>query len=225
MTAPYRRTDSVDVLGNHERRVSILEAIKPAVTVPPGLKWAVAGYGGEYQEIVSGRIRWHANILETNDNVLFILDTIANDPVKAGVNQWASWVKVLDPGYYMVSYTAFVVAAEFTTETKIEPVNASTGGADNTMLNALPYGQFQTNFGIANQRITASELDHDQFNTVMGFWWDPTMLGMSLYDPLRLAWRIVTGDGDGNFRSLGGLMQIIQIATFDTGTYDVHDLS
>lgn len=26
MTAPYRRTDAVDVLGNHERRVSILEA-------------------------------------------------------------------------------------------------------------------------------------------------------------------------------------------------------
>jgi hypothetical protein len=27
MTAPYRRTDSIDVLGNHERRVSILEAL------------------------------------------------------------------------------------------------------------------------------------------------------------------------------------------------------
>jgi hypothetical protein len=27
MTAPYRRTDAVDVIGNHERRVSILEAL------------------------------------------------------------------------------------------------------------------------------------------------------------------------------------------------------
>ena len=32
MTAPYRRTDAVDVLGNHERRIGILEAVTPPVS-------------------------------------------------------------------------------------------------------------------------------------------------------------------------------------------------
>ena len=47
MTAPYRRTDAVDVLGNHERRVSILEALSGNCGnwVEPTLinSWANAG--------------------------------------------------------------------------------------------------------------------------------------------------------------------------------------
>jgi len=160
MTAPYRRTDSLDVVGNHERRIAILEASAPAAFTQV-VNISALGSAGQRSQTCAG-------VLDIE------FDNIWNNDASFGYTGVASgrakYITISQEGFYKAQFqinwdTDFTVGDFPYIEPRVWFVTGSF--ADNLVNSASVY--WQDGGVIQSEQFTAAEMDHHMIEQTVYF--------------------------------------------------------